>query len=293
MNPLLESLLVPEGTSWAYFYRRLDEGIPFLWHYHEEFELTLTLNSRGTRYVGDCVEPYDDGDLVLLGSNLPHTWMSQERTDGAGPHIAHVLWIRPDWIHEVVDRLAELRPLGTLLGLAHRGIVFPEPTSRAVQQCMTGMNDASPGQRVVRVVQTLALLSEAPQHRVLCAPRAEHPETQARDRPRIDRTLAHIHKHYRSDISIPELASIAALSVSGLHRLFKRHTRLTVGEYISHLRIGKACALLVSTDKPIRCIADEVGYANPSHFNRQFMAVKKVTPRDFRRTFVSAGRTEP
>ena len=167
MNPLLESLLVPEGTSWAYFHRRLDEGIPFLWHYHEEFELTLTLNSRGTRYVGDCVEPYGDGDLVLLGSNLPHTWMSQESTDGAGPHIAHVLWIRPDWVHEVVDRLAELRPLGSLLSLAHRGIVFPEPTSRAVQQCLTGMSDASPGQCVVRFVQTLALLSEAPQHRVL------------------------------------------------------------------------------------------------------------------------------
>jgi AraC-like DNA-binding protein len=292
MNALLESLLVPDGTSWTYFHRRLDDSIPFLWHYHEEFELTLTLNSRGTRYVGDCVEPYGDGDLVLLGSNLPHTWMSKDRVCEAAPHVAHVLWIRPDWVREVVDRLVELRPLGALLAKAHRGIVFPESTSCQVQQCMEGMNEATPSQRVVRFVRTLALLSEAPDPRVMCAPRVDHVAPNAADRPRIERTLAHIHKHYRCDIPIPQLASIAALSVSGLHRLFKRHTRLTVGEYITQLRIGKACALLVSTDKPIRCIADEVGYTNPSHFNRQFLSVKSVTPRDFRRTFLAAGRQQ-
>lgn len=112
---------------------------------------------------------------------------------------------------------------------------------------------------------------------------------RATDRPRIDRTLDYIHKHYQKDIAIPQLASIAALSVSGLHRLFKRHTRLTVGEYIAQLRIGKACALLVSTEKPIRSIAEEVGYTNPSYFNRQFLAIKKATPREFRRSFLQQG----
>jgi len=290
MNALLERLLVPDGTSWTYFHRCLDDAIPFVWHYHEEFELTLTLNSRGTRYVGDCIEPYGDGDLVLLGSNLPHTWMSQARNIDTLPHVAHVFWIRPDWVREVVDRLTELRPLRALLANAHRGIVFPESTSRAVQACVAGMNDASPGQRVVRFVQTLALLSEAPDHRVLCAPRAEQVASVAADRPRIERMLAHIHKNYRSEIPIPQLASVAALSVSGLHRLFKRHTRLTVGEYIAQLRIGKACSLLISTDKPVGRIAEEVGYTNPSHFNRQFLAIKNVRPRDFRRTFLGAGR---
>lgn len=292
MNPVLESLLLPDGLSWTYFHRCLDDGIPFIWHYHEEFELTLTTNSRGTRYVGDCIEPYADGDLVLLGSNLPHTWMSQGCAEPASPHVAHVFWIRPDWIHQVVDRLTELRPLGSLLANANRGIVFSEATSRAVQACMAGMNSMVPSRRVVRFVEILGLLSEARDYRMLCAPRPEALPPNAADRPRIERTLAYIHKHYQSDIPIPQLASIAALSVSGLHRLFKRHTRVTVGDYIAQLRIGKACALLISTDKPIRCIADEVGYTDPSYFNRQFLAIKNVTPRDFRRAFPN-GPTSP
>ena len=84
MRPLFEKVTVPEGASWALLDRRLDDGIPFQWHYHPEFELTLTLNSRGQRYIGDSIATYDDGDLVLLGPNLPHTWCSAERIDASG-----------------------------------------------------------------------------------------------------------------------------------------------------------------------------------------------------------------
>src|SRR5262245_45670040 len=88
MRPLFEKVTVPAGASWALLDRRLPDGIPFQWHYHPEFELTLTLNSRGQRYIGDSVADYDDGDLVLLGPSLPHTWCSAERLDPAEPHHA-------------------------------------------------------------------------------------------------------------------------------------------------------------------------------------------------------------
>ncbi|MDN5568985.1 MAG: hypothetical protein L0G27_09640, partial [Paracoccus sp. (in: a-proteobacteria)] len=65
MQPFFEQVGIPEGRSWLLFDRQLTE-FPFNWHYHPEFELTLTLNSRGMRFVGDSVEPYADGDLVLL-----------------------------------------------------------------------------------------------------------------------------------------------------------------------------------------------------------------------------------
>lgn len=285
MNPLLESLLVPEGASWTYFYRRLDESIPFNWHYHLEFELTLTLNSQGQRYVGDSIESYDDGDLVLLGSNLPHTWMSQRKVDDAQPHVAHVFWIRPDWIHTLIDTLVELRPFKAMLQSANRGLVFSADTAQAVRARLERMPALSPSGRLVHFIEVLTLLAEDQHHRLLCAPRAELDAIRANDRPRIDRTLEYIHKHYESAISMEALADLAALSVSGLHRLFKRHTRLTVSEYIAQLRIGKACSLLVSTDKPIAHVAEEVGYGNMSHFNRQFLTIKKMTPREFRRSY--------
>ena len=97
MRPLFEKVTVPEGASWALLDRKLDDGIPFQWHYHPEFELTLTLNSRGQRYIGDAISGYDDGDLVLLGPNLPHTWCSAEKIEAGRPHHAIVMWFTEAW----------------------------------------------------------------------------------------------------------------------------------------------------------------------------------------------------
>jgi AraC-like DNA-binding protein len=289
MNPLLESLLIPEGSTWTYFHRRLDECIPFNWHYHLEYELTLTVNSHGQRYVGDNIETYGDCDLVLLGSNLPHAWMSQGKVNPNQPHVAHVFWIRPDWIHALMDQMLELKTVKTLLSSSARGIVFSLDTARRVRELVEPMHAMNSPGRLVRLIEVLAVLAEDFDHRVLCAPRPEQAAIRRVDRPRIDRTLDFIHENYQSDISVVALADMAALSVSGFHRLFKRHTRLTVGEYITQLRIGKACALLVSSDRQIAAIADEVGYTNLSHFNRQFLAIKQLTPREFRRAYVSKG----
>lgn len=78
MKPYRERVVLDPGSSICTLNRRLDNGIPFQWHHLPEFELTLTLNSRGQRFVGDHVAEYDHGDLVLLGPNLPHTVLARE-----------------------------------------------------------------------------------------------------------------------------------------------------------------------------------------------------------------------
>ena len=82
-----------------------------------------------------------------------------------------------------------------------------------------------------------------------------------------------------------QLSRIAALSRSSLHRIFRRQTGMTTREYVTRLRIGNACALLLNTEKPISLIADEVGYGNLANFNRQFKQAKAQTPRQFRAAF--------
>ena len=121
MRPLFEKVTVPEGVSWSFLNRRLDDGIPFQWHYHPEFELTLTLNSRGQRYIGDSIASYDDGDLVLLGPNLPHTWCSAERLDPREPHIALVMWFTEGWAESVTASLVEMRAVRSLLAAGGAG----------------------------------------------------------------------------------------------------------------------------------------------------------------------------
>lgn len=79
-----------------------------------------------------------------------------------------------------------------------------------------------------------------------------------------------------------QLASRAHLSTSSFHRLFKRHMRMPLSAYLAHLRIGKACSLLLNTEIPISIVASEAGYYNYANFVRQFEKLKGMTPRQFR-----------
>ncbi|WP_263374819.1 helix-turn-helix domain-containing protein [Granulicella aggregans] len=99
------------------------------------------------------------------------------------------------------------------------------------------------------------------------------------------RVLSYLHQHYQDQNAVERLSRIDALSRSSLHRLFKLHTGATITEYISRLRIGNTCALLINTERSISLIADDVGYRNLAKFNRQFKAFKSTTPRQFRSAF--------
>jgi len=285
MRPLFEKVTVPEGASWAMLNRRLPDGIPFQWHYHPEFELTLTLNSRGQRYIGDNIANYDDGDLVLLGPNLPHTWCSAERLEARDPHIALVMWFTEDWAAGVTDTLSEMKPVAALLARAGRGVAFSPKIAQEARPIIESIPARAPADRLFRLMEVLALIATDREARTIAGPGAQRRKVESPDRDRIERVLDYLHAHYNERISVAALADVAALSPSGFHRLFRRHTALTLTEYVAELRIGEACALLVSSERPISHIADDVGYQNLANFNRQFRALKGVTPREFRKRF--------
>ncbi len=286
MKPVLERLQMPAGASWAWLDRRLDDAIPFQWHHHPEFELTLTLNSRGQRFVGDDIADYDDGDLVLIGPNLPHTWASRARL-APGPHVAQVMWFHPDWAAALARTLVELAPVTALLARARSGLAFSPARAAAARPRIAALFARPPGERVLALLELLALLA-ADAGAVPLATRPPVLAPAGPDRARIDRVLEHIHRHYAEGIALAALADIAALSPSGLHRLFVRHTGQTVGAYVGRLRIGEACALLSGTSRPIAHIAYAVGYDSLANFNRRFKAMKAMTPRAYRHRFAPA-----
>ena len=285
MKPLLEKVRPPDGASWAWLDRRLDDGIPFQWHHHPEFELTLTLNSLGQRFIGDHIGDYGDGDLVLIGPNLPHTWASRDKLDPAAPHVAGVMWFHPDWADGLAALLTELRPVTDLLKRAERGLKFSAATSEAIRPAIDTLFARPPADRLSVLIDILRRLAEDSAATPLASPAVAVPRHSA-DRTRIDRVLDVIHTRYMEPLSIDALADIAALSPSGLHRMFVRHVRSPVSAYVTRLRIGEACALLSATERPIAHVASDVGYDSLANFNRQFKAAKQMTPRQYRAKFL-------
>jgi AraC-like DNA-binding protein len=283
MRPWFEQVVVASGASWTLFDRRLP-AFPFAWHYHPEYELTLTLNSVGERFVGDHVAHYGDGDLVLVGPNLPHAWQSRSALRADEPHRALVLWFTPEWARGLTDPYPELGSVRKLLADAARGLTFSAETAHVARTRILALVDAAPATRWLGLVEVLVLLA-ADGRRQPLALLGFTADDAPRERARLERVLEHIHDHYVETIALATLSELAAMSDSQLQRVFKRCTRLTVGEYVAQLRIGHACALLLESDRPIGHIAEAAGYSQPSYFTRQFRELKGMTPMAFRRRY--------
>ena len=165
-----------------------------------EFELTLTLNSRGQRFVGNHVGDYSHGDLALIGPNLPHTWASRDKLDDARPHVALVFWFRRDWIEGLSSGSVELAPIGRLVNRAATGLAFDNALGLVLADEFDAIFARTPVQRLTGLLNILARLAEArgqPLSSVV-------PQEVEGDRSRLDRVLAHLHRHYQQPLRMAQ-----------------------------------------------------------------------------------------
>jgi len=282
MKPMYEKVLPTENSSWRYWLYALDE-IPFNWHYHPEYEICLTLNSRGQRYIGDSIANYDDLDLVLLGPKLPHTWCSKALIK-PGKHLTYVAQLPTHWI-ESMAQMPELNALEELLRRSKQGVAFGRTTAKAARDRFTAMATASPMQRMIWLLEILQLMIEDNTARPISSDGYAPFSFPDSATEKIDKVIAYIHNHYTSNLCAQQMADLAHMSTNHFHRFFKQRTEQTFTEYVNQLRIGKACSLLLTTDLPISTVSHRCGFNNISNFNRRFLQLKRYTPREFKRVY--------
>jgi AraC-like DNA-binding protein len=280
MKPMCEKVLPSDNCSWR-FVKYSIPNIDFNWHYHPEYEICLTLNSQGIRYVGDNIAPYSQADLVIVGPNLPHTWHSKENSD-VSKQIVYVAQIPLKWIHNVIDENIELNALTKMLKLSHRGIEFSHKSAVTAIEIFEKMQKASPLSRYVLLIQLLALMCQDKHTKLLSSNQYNYGSKEGSETDKLDKVIKYIQQHYTNQIYADDLAELAHMSTNHFHRFFKKRTERTLTEFINQLKIGQACKLLISSNSPISVISDQCGFNNISNFNRRFLKMKGHTPSQFR-----------
>lgn len=286
MKAVFEHVTFPSGCSIRVYHRQI-AAIPFEWHHHPEFELTLTLNSRGWRFVGDHIGGYDTHDLVLVPSDMPHTWASTAALDESQPHTAVVIWFTKAWARKLAEVCPEFSVLGKLLNRAALGLQFDTAAGTRMEAHLPGLLADSPHTRLQTALASLIELADAK-----ATPLATHTSRvciESGEPERLTKVLAALHARFAETIRVEALCAAGNLSPRTLHRLFVRHLGESVSDYLGRLRIGRACMLLAETDRPISVVAAEAGFSNLSNFNRRFLAARHVTPRDFRQFVIEHG----
>lgn len=102
---------------------------------------------------------------------------------------------------------------------------------------------------------------------------------------RLAPALEHIHEHYAEPIPMLRLAEISGMSERSFQRHFKQSFRLGPAAYVRQFRLGKACQLLIETEKTITVVAQETGFSDHSHLVREFSRLLGESPGKYRRRY--------
>jgi AraC-like DNA-binding protein len=290
MKPQFERVTFPDGCSLRVYNRRVSE-IPFEWHHHPEYELTLTLNSRGWRFIGDHIGPYHAPDLALVPPDMPHTWASTETVQQGDPHVAIVIWFSRKWALGLAELCPEYAAMRKLLLNASTGLAFAEETAARVAGRLPNLLSQVPQVRLHAALDVLVCLA-GEQASTLSKCVMTISESMNDEPGQLTRVLNQLHKNFHEPISIKGLCRAGNVSERSLHRLFVKHTGGSVSQYLCKLRIGRACMRLVETNLPVSMIAFEVGLPNLANFNRQFLRVRGVTPSSYRKSFQQPGKLD-
>lgn len=278
-NPLLEIIEPQFGSSITY--RKFDElrsNVDPQWHFHPEVEIAYVKKGIGKRYVGNHMSAYTDGNLLLLGPNLPHLGFNL----GISKDLLEiVVQFKLDFLGFDFLNKPELFKIKGLLEKAQAGLSFYGNTKNAIGEQLEKMNFLDPLERVISLIRILELMAVSDDVEILNAD-GHNLEIKKQDNNRMDAVYNYVRKNFDSEISLETIASITMMTVPAFCRYFKKTTQKTFIQFVNEFRIVHACKLLTEEDMTITEISFECGFNNFSHFNKQFKLVTKKTPREYR-----------
>lgn len=282
-SPVRE-LVIPDPSSSVRWHEH-DWPHPLArWHYHPEVEVHLIRESSGTVMAGDWAGPFGPGHLSLMGSFLPHNWISHRDDDAVVRNRDAVLQFDQERFFAAAGTLPELEALRPLLEAAARGIEFTGRTAVQGAEAMEAVNGTFGLRRLAAVAELLAVLAESPEsERRYLDSRGGTYRLDASEAEVFNRALSYITEHLEGRMLVPEVAEAVGLSRDAFSRLFAKATGVGFNRTVTRMRLTEACRLLRGTDLPVSDICYRVGFTNLSNFNRHFRATTGTTPSRYRR----------
>ncbi|MFP9113050.1 AraC family transcriptional regulator [Flavobacterium sp. RHBU_3] len=267
------------GSSFTYTNFEQNSNIrSHVWHYHPEVELVYVNGGSGKRQIGSHISYYAEGDLILIGSNLPHCGFTDDTT---GNKRETVIQMKPDFLGETFMALPETKSISALFEKARGGIAFGPDVRYLVGERMEEMATMHPFDRLLTLISVLHDLEQTEDYKTLNAETFAL-ETHVQDNDRINMVFNFVKDNFRETIALDEVADMASMTVPSFCRYFKKMTRKTFVQFVNEYRVVHACKLLAEKPIPISEVCYESGFNNFSHFNKSFKEVTGKSASQYR-----------
>lgn len=259
------------------------------WHFHSEFEIVYILKSSGKRFVADSVESFHEGDITLMGSNLPHFWKSEIQDDDENSNRVNAIVVQfhKDFFRDEINAYPEFHRISELLKRAARGIHFSKNSGEQIGKMLKRLLKVNGLDRMLYFIKLLDTLARIENYRVL-ASKAYLLEDHKELNNRLDKIMHFINTNYQRKITQEEVATKIGMTTAAFCRYFKEKTGKGFIFFVNEMRIGYACKLLIENHLSISQICFECGFNNISNFNRMFKRQTGCTPGEYQQQFIKA-----
>lgn len=260
-----------------------------VWHAHGEYQLFMVLKGSGTRFIGNTVKSFKEGDTTFIAPGVPHLWRNDALyfTKGSKQSVhGLVIYFKSDFIQDILDK-EELQQIKALFIRSKKAIEFNGKIVLQLHTMMKQLIHAQGTASIIALLQILDAMASTKEYSMLhnadYVYKLKESETK-----RINLVYNYVAQHFDSAISLREAAKMLSMTSTSFSRYFRMKTGKSFSEFITELRIKHACKLLVEDDgKTISQVGNICGFNTLSNFNKQFKTVMKLTPKVYRQRFSS------
>jgi len=268
-KPENDTLVVQEDRA-AILYDKL--------HQHQEIQISLIKKGEGSFIIGDYVGEFSQGDVFIIGENLPHVFHN-DPTEGE-VHMISLFFMKSSYGDHFFN-LPEFKSLDPLFQASNMGIQLQDPSEKLAHS----MERITLASKLNRFISFMEILQAISKETMVTLSSAIHRKTYGEEEGKRMRDIFEFSiNNFDQNISLNQVADIANMTPNAFCRYFKQRTNKTYMNFLLDIRIGNACKLLAKkTDLNIAEISYKSGFNNLTNFNRKFKSIKGITPSEFRK----------
>ncbi|HTH82080.1 MAG TPA: helix-turn-helix domain-containing protein [Mucilaginibacter sp.] len=259
------------------------DKVPYInnrWHYHREVELIYFKKGNGTQFIGDSIQRFQSGDVVLLGANLPHYWRFDdvyfEDKTGVNADVSVIHFCEDFW-GDVFLKLPENAVIRTILEKAKRGIQITGDDKKQLGTLVETIVHTEGPKKIMLLMEALMEIGSSKQTKVISSIGSRNDFAQA-ENDRINAIYDYSIANFKRKIQMEEMAAVANISPNSFCRYFKSRTRKTYSQFINEIRVGHACKLLMENKINVKQICYESGFHNFASFHKYFKSITGKSP---------------
>ena len=284
MNNIIKEITPLTQSDCFTISSRVKSEFNFPLHFHEEYELNLIVNAKGAkRIVGNSVEEIEDIELVLIGPNLSHVWLTHNCTSQDITEVT-IQWHK-DLFDEKFLKRNQLAFIRRMLERSSRGILFPRETAELVYKRLLAINQMQGFDSVLELMSIIHQLSTAKSMRQLSDGSFNNDHILNYHSRRIDKAYEFMNANFHKPISLKDISKLVNMTEVSFSRFIKKRTGNTFIDSLNEIRLGHATKMLIETTHSVAEISYNCGFNNISNFNRFFKKKKRCTPKEFRENY--------